>query len=207
MRNLTTLLLTMLLTSSAFGQRSMNDFLNNRCDVVWLGLDFSKARMIGSEGFTDPVKIKDYYLNVWNNLMMTEADKYNWPKALMTSNLIIDYGPVEPRNATVNEKTMVINSSHTISEADVMDAVKKLKPVQKDGIGVVIVIEALDKGQAQGRGHIAFFDLGSKKLLHSQPVSGKASGFGFRNYWASSFHGMMQETQKKVMKDIQGKFK
>jgi hypothetical protein len=38
-------------------------FAQSTDEVVWFGLDFTQARMIGSEGFTDVPKIKDYYFN------------------------------------------------------------------------------------------------------------------------------------------------
>ena len=32
-----------------FGQRTMNDFMEENCDVIWFGLDFTQAKMVGSE--------------------------------------------------------------------------------------------------------------------------------------------------------------
>ncbi|MEI6311481.1 MAG: hypothetical protein WCP57_04385 [Bacteroidota bacterium] len=49
----------------------------NNDAVVWFGVDFTQARLIGYEGFTDVQKIKDYYFNEWNNVIVTESDKYN----------------------------------------------------------------------------------------------------------------------------------
>ena len=55
-------------------------FSQSTTDVVWFGIDFTQARLVGSEGFTDVQKIKDYYFNEWNNVVVTESDKYNIQK-------------------------------------------------------------------------------------------------------------------------------
>jgi|GEM_PF-817957 len=202
------LILIFLLSFAANAQHTMQDFLNKRCEVVFFGLDFTKARMIGSEGFTDPYKIKEHYLDAWNGLMISESDKYNWRRALMSPNMKLDFEIVARGHTLVDQDKIVINASHTIGQQEVADAVKALATAEyPDGIGVVVVIEALDKGADLARGHIAFFDLATKTILHTQPVKGAPSGFGFRNFWAASFLGMMQMTEKQVMREVKAKFK
>ena len=75
MRQLTLLALTVI-PLVCFGQRTMTDFMEENCDVIWFGLDFTQAKLIGSEGFNDPVAIKEDYFRKWNHLMISEGDKY-----------------------------------------------------------------------------------------------------------------------------------
>ena len=44
----------------------------NDSRATWFGIDFSRARMIGSYGFNDTTKIKTYYFNRWNGLVIEE---------------------------------------------------------------------------------------------------------------------------------------
>ncbi len=190
-----------------FGQRTMNDFMEENCDVIWFGLDFTQAKMVGSEGFNDPVAIKEDYFNKWNHLMISEGEKYDWGRALVVSDLKYDYEVVNAVNQGVKVKSLVINRSHTISQEEVATSVKQYNMSEyKDGIGVVIVVEAFDKIREQGFGHLTFFDISSKEVLYSHKVIGAARGFGFRNYWAGAIYNWIKYTQGRVMKDIRKEF-
>ncbi len=191
-----------------FAQRTMQDFMNEECDVIWFGLDFTKARMIGSEGFNDPVAIKEDYFRKWNHLMISEGDKYEWGKALLVTDLKYDYGVVDVVNDEVKVKTLVINKSYSIDESDIASAVAQYKIEDyDDGIGVVIVVESFDKIKEQAFGYITFFDVGTKKVLYNHKLIGEAGGFGFRNYWAGAIYNWLKYTRGRVMKDMKKKFK
>lgn len=207
MKRLVMLALTVL-PMITFGQRTMQDFMNEECDVIWFGLDFTKAKMIGSEGFNDPVAIKEDYFRKWNHLMISEGDKYEWGKALLLTDLKYDYGVVDAVNDEVKVKSLVINKSYSISEEDIAAAVSRYKIEDyKDGIGVVIVVESFDKIKEQGYGYITFFDVNSKKVLYNHKLVGEAGGFGFRNYWAGAIYDWLKYTRGRVMKDIKKEFK
>lgn len=198
----------MILPLVSFGQRTMKDFMNEECDVIWFGLDFTKARMIGSEGFNDPVAIKEDYFRKWNHLMISEGDKYEWGKALLITDLKYDYGVVDVVNDEVKVKSLVINKSYSINDEDIAEAVGRyaIKDYE-DGIGVVIVVESFDKIKEQAFGYITFFDVGTKKVLYSHKLIGEAGGFGFRNYWAGAIHNWLKYTRGRVMKDMKKEFK
>lgn len=192
----------------SFGQKTMTDFLEENCDVIWFGLDFSKARMIGEEGFNDPVAIKEDYFRKWNHLMISEGDKYDWGKALLVSDLKYDYDVVNAVNDEVKVKSLVINRSHSIYDEDIENAVRSYSIEHfKEGIGVVVVVESFDKIKEQAFGYLTFFDIASKKVLYKHKLTGSASGFGFRNYWAGAIHDWTKYTRSRVMRDIKKEFK
>lgn len=191
-----------------FGQRTMTDFMEENCDVIWFGLDFTQAKMIGSEGFNDPVAIKEDYFRKWNHLMISEGDKYEWGKALLVSDLKYDYGVVDVVNDEVKVKSLVINKSYSIAEEDIQASVKQYNLSEyKDGIGVVIVVESFDKIREQGFGYITFFDVNTKQVLYNHELVGEAGGFGFRNYWAGAIYNWLKFTRGRVMKDIKKQYK
>lgn len=198
----------MILPLVSFGQKTMTDFLEENCDVVWFGLDFTKAKMIGEEGFSDPVAIKEDYFRKWNHLMISEGDKYDWGKALLISDLKYDYDVVDVVNDEVNVQSLVINRSHSIYDEDIESAVRNYTIKHfKEGIGVVIVVESFDKTKEQAFGYITFFDIASKKVLYKQRLIGSASGIGFRNFWAGAIHDWTKYTRGRVMRDIKKEFR
>ena len=202
------ILALLILPMVSFGQRTMKDFMDENCDVIWFGLDFTKAKMIGSEGFNDPVAIKEDYFRKWNHLMISEGDKYDWSKALLVSDLKYNYEVVDVMNDEVKVKSLVINKSHSISEDAIKSAVSRYNLAEyKDGIGVVVIVESFDKIKEQGYGYITFFDVRTKHVIYNHKVVGEAGGFGFRNYWARAIYNWLKFTRGRVMKDIKKEFK
>ena len=186
----------------------MTDFMEENCDVIWFGLDFTQAKLIGSEGFNDPVAIKEDYFRKWNHLMISEGDKYEWGKALLVSDLKYDIEVVDAVNDEVKVKSLVINKSYSIAVEDIQAAVKHYNLAEyKDGIEVVIVVESFDKIREQGFGYITFFDINTKQVLYNYKLVGEAGGFGFRNYWAGTIYNWLKFTRGRVMKDIKKKYK
>ena len=192
----------------SFGQKTMTDFLEENCDIIWFGLDFSKAKMIGEEGFNDPVAIKEQYFRKWNHLMISEGDKYDWGKSLLVSDLKYDYGVVDAANDEVKVKSLVINRSYSLADDDIEIAVRNYTIQHfNEGIGVVVVIESFNKIKEQAFGYITFFDVASKKVLYKHKLIGSAGGFGFRNYWANAIHDWTKYTRSRVMRDVKKEFK
>ena len=62
----------------------------------------------------------------------------------------------------------------------------------KTGIGLVFVAENLNKVEQIGSYYVVFFDMASKEIIDSERKVGKASGIGFRNYWAGSIFNVMK---------------
>lgn len=200
--------LLLLMPNYGFSQRTMHDYLQESCDVVWFGLDFSQAKMIGEEGFNDPEAIKDEYFKKWNHLMINEGEKYDWQKALVVTDLKYDYEVIDVVNASIKIKSLVINRSHSISEEDIGRSIKQYDLNNyKDGIGVVMVVESFDKVRELGTAYIAFFDIATKQLLYTHRVVGEAGGIGFRNYWAGAIHNWMKYVRGAVRKDIRKEYK
>lgn len=190
--------IALILSVSAFAQIPAAEF--QKAKVVWYGLDFTKARMIGSEGFTDPQAIQRDYFQKWNGLIVTEADKYDIKGAFKKDNIDINLDPVNALNAKVDASTLVINKSYGITKEDVQNAVSAYKTDQPDGYGICFVVESFDKMQENAFVWVTVFDAKTKKVVVTERLSGKANGFGFRNYWAGAIDELLKSITSKKLK-------
>jgi hypothetical protein len=66
------------------------------------------------------------------------------------------------------------------------------------GIGLVFVMENFDKMFKINTASmiVVFFDIGTKKVLHSERMTEKGGGFGFRNYWVSAVYKVLKQIRK-----------
>jgi len=57
--------------------------------MTFYGVDFSKAKMVGADGFKDPNDVKTK-MTIWNGLFTAEADKYDLYKAFKKDKVTLD---------------------------------------------------------------------------------------------------------------------
>jgi hypothetical protein len=107
-RNILILLFVSFISSIAFSQ-SITDK-----SMTFFGVDFSLAKMVGSEGFKDPAGVKQLF-NVWNGLFKVEADKYDLSKPFKKDKVDFDFTNVEKRNAAVSTEGLITNNDYSIS--------------------------------------------------------------------------------------------
>jgi len=158
--------------------------------LVWAGLDYSHARLIGPGQFNEPDAIFPGIFESWNNLFLQERirvvekeTKKNW---------IIDIDAVTAANKNGGSKQIIaspgaddtIANSH-ITPEQIHKIVKAYDLKNQSGTAVVFIVDRLVKLDRKGEGavYVVAFDIASREVIFSQRETGKATGFGFRNYW------------------------
>ena len=186
----------------ASAQYTMADMFSGKAKVVFLGLDFTQAKYIGRAGFMDPTAIQNQHMASWNNLIEIEPKKFSLQKPLKLKD-----GQYSSRvedmikyNKAANVADNITDSEYSITEDQVKKSVSKYSLSEKDGIGVVYVVESLSKTAERMTAWVTFIDLDTKKILHTEKIEGKAGGFGFRNYWAGAVYKINQNIDSKYYK-------
>ena len=156
--------------------------------LVWCGLDYSMVKMIGALDFRQPEKIFPSMPAEWNALFMKEV----LPKLeSMAKSVRTDIKAVADRNDTASEKQIEhedgtadekVKPSH-ITEANIADAVRSYKLKTDQGLGLVFIMDRMVKAQETACMYVVFFDVASRKVVHSERLCERAGGIGFRNYW------------------------
>lgn len=178
-----------------FSQKGMSKLFDGKTKIVFLGLDFSNTRFIGTEGFKDSYKLKTYYLTHLNALLEEEYAKYNLPLNALkakhyetnTSDMIVLNDDIE------NIEERIINGSFYLAEKDIQKIVRKYKLNQNKGIGIVFVVESFNKSLEKAIVWVTFINLNNGQFLYSERMEGNAKGFGFRNYWAGSIYDIIDQ--------------
>jgi len=186
------LLLAMLsLGVSAFGaDKAANNALLSAGTAVWAGVDYSHARLIGPGEFHDPEAIFPGLIESWNNLVLQERLKVMEKELRKT--VVIDIAGVTAVNKSASASQIInspgasdtISNSHLTAET-IAKAVRSYKLDNKTGLGIVFIVDRLVKLDKKGQGavYVVAFDIGTREVLFSERETGRAAGFGFRNFW------------------------
>lgn len=172
-------------------------------EIIWAGIDFSNAKLIGSGGFNDPEKIVDYYYDEWNRLVVREADKYDVAKFYKKDKSINDFSVVDERNDMPDPDEVVTNEAYGFDENTLADIVSNYNLEEyNSGLGLVYVVESFNKLEEHAKLNVVFFDIATQDILWSKQYMIKPGGFGFRNYWARTIYDTMKESAKDFKKAL-----
>ena len=188
---LKTTLLAALLSLSALGAQAQTfgEFLNKpELPLTFMGVDFSVTRYYGDPMTVGAGEMKGLFTKI-DDLLVREASKYDLQKALHRT------GPVqyainiaESVNAKIDTATIVVPAKMEprpgFTPATVEELVKHYDYAGRTGVGLVFVVETINKRNESEVFWATFVDLATKRMLYTQKITGTGEGFGFRNHWA-----------------------
>ncbi len=202
----TTLIVTINL-SCVFSQTATDIFKTNT--LIWYGLDFSKIKLIGHKGFKDPADIVSNIFPTMNSNVLEgfhvggagAADhkiQYDLSNSFPDHRITYDMKTVTERNRNISLEGLVIDADYRLSQSDISGAIADYESKNSKGIGVVMLMESFNKLEGEGYMHIVFFDIASRKVLLTERFKGRASGYGFINYWSNTYFIALQDLKKKM---------
>ncbi|MDR0660411.1 MAG: hypothetical protein LBG19_06345 [Prevotellaceae bacterium] len=164
-------------------------------DIKFFGIDFSLARTYGGEELIG--QFTEAFQRI-NGLFITEANKYDIAKYFKKNVTATAVRQLEELNESISKETFYSDSeTYQISNNELAEEIKRLPLKETDGTGLIFVAELLNKGRGQATHHIVFFDIASRDILDSWKATGKAKGFGLRNYWARSIFDILKNVKIK----------
>ncbi|HWK03001.1 MAG TPA: hypothetical protein VNS58_05195 [Puia sp.] len=177
-------------------------------DITWLGLDFSQAKFIGpASQFKDAGEItndefRDKYTVSWNQLFIDEQKKFNVAEMVHRPDVKYALDVTNKANSTIKKEFFGSspNDFKTIDEKKIGDLVSRYDFQGKTGNGLLFFVEGMSKGLGEAGAWVTLVDMKAKKVLSTTYKTGKAGGFGFRNYWAKSWFNIMKEAKSDFKK-------
>jgi hypothetical protein len=162
-------------------------------ELVWFGIDYSKVKLIGVRShFSDLLDIQSRLFRSWNELFLVESEKYDLEKAFRTNDVKYQMDKAIDRSNSREMDGIVQTDPYKIEEGEVLDLLKEYTDPSVHATGALFVMETLDKLGERSTMWLAVFDISTGEVLHLERYSGKAGGFGFRNYWARCFYNVVK---------------
>jgi len=175
--------------------------------IVFLGVDFSKLRLLNSLDFIDKngkekcAALQYKYYNDWNEIFLIESSKFN-PNELLVVNdhkLSLDKSLELNKKITI-EKCIIEDLLYKISEKEVQEIIDKYIGQGDEEIGVLIIGESLSKKLERGAHIIVYFETKTGKILLSNRYEAAPTGIGFNYYWVNTIHKCLEQHESYVKK-------
>jgi hypothetical protein len=192
-------MLSILLALPVLGQ-DKSDVFNPSTDVTWLGLDFSGAKFIGDRERLGSESDIRHLIDAINELMITEADKYNVAVAIQRKTVDNEIDVTNEHNAELDVLAMISTDGKDhihLNRSQVEEIISTYDFKGKSGIGLMFNVESFNKLLEEGSFWITFINMGSKEVLFTERLTAPPAGFGMRNFWAGSVNGVLAKIKKK----------
>lgn len=192
------------LVSSSIAQNTLKD-LSNTKDIIWFGINFSEAKMIGAfdQGFgageASASSIKNKWIPSWNNLVLDEPKLFKVGDAFKKENVYYDIDANKKLNADIKTESLMSFNPYSFTNASetIKQIVSQLDAKEKqDGIGVVFIVESFNKTKEEAVVYVTLFDIKTKSILVSEKISSKPAGIGLRNFWAGAIKNLLKQIDK-----------
>jgi hypothetical protein len=175
-------------------------------EVVWYGLDFTKAKFIGAfdqgmgiAGATG-TDMRNKWVPKWNDLIIKEQDKYSVKDAFRKESIYYDIAAVNALNSKIDVDNMMSPNPTKIDKSEIPNMVKNYSGDKKEGLGVAFIIESFNKNDKVADLYVVCFDIATKKVLICEKMSGTPAGGGMRNYWAGAIKDVLNQIDGGVYK-------
>ena len=186
--------------SVCFSQTLKEFFSNSSTPLTYLGIDYTK-NLIYKNPDANPSDIRDKYYTGINDLVVKQQyDKnYNIGGAFGRKGSInIDINAVTDHNKKIDFGNLVSSRKsdfERLTEADIKTSIEALPLEDKEGIGLVFIMEGMKKitGKGYGAVWITLINMKTKEVLMTERVVHEAVGIGFRNYWVSVIRKTIME--------------
>lgn len=172
-------------------------FQNEETPLTYLGVDFSLTKVQGEAA--TPTEIREKFEPI-NSVIITEVKKYDIADAFKRSSVNNDLEAINKLNAAINTEKIktdnVADVTTGLSPADISKHVSGYKLSGKKGIGLVFIMDGMSKTNKEAYVYVTLLDLATRKVLLTERITGKAQGFGFRNYWAYTIFKVLNSIDK-----------
>jgi len=192
-------MLSILLALPIFGQDKA-DVFNPSTEITWLGLDFSGAKFIGDRERLGSESDIRHLIDAINELMITEADKYNVAAAIQRKTVDNEIEVTNEHNAELDVLAMISTDGKDhihLNRSQVEEIISSYDFKGKSGIGLIFNVESFNKLLEEGSFWITFVNMVSKEVLFTERLTAPPAGFGMRNFWAGSVNGILAKIKKK----------
>lgn len=193
------------ITLHSFAQQTLRDFVYDKNPIVtWLGIDYTAVRFIDvdmnvkdDKGNVGIDVFRTRYFREWNDLVLNESKKYDVAKAFRLKNMYVNIDAVNNLNATA-DLSGAQGSPRNLLPSDLKDMVQNTNFGVREGYGILMIAEELNKRKGIGVYHMVLIDMNTQTIIHSERVSGEVGGFGVRNYYAGSIYESISSFGSKI---------
>jgi hypothetical protein len=156
--------------------------------VYWYGVDFRMARLTDGSKMSEGELMKNKYVPGWMAELNNRYHIEYFSKKIAGKVVLFELDAVQSDYLQIDARDFVVFSDHSFPLENVGRRIESYDLPQKKGLGLVLVIENMNKPNRYVTGYFAFFDIESRRIVHALKTKGlPGSKYGFHHWWKEGF--------------------
>lgn len=161
--------------------------------LSFYGVDFTYAKVYGADETAH--QFLDAFIRI-NDLFESEPKTYSSTKAFgVRSDELFNRQVKQDVDNIPRSELFTDDNKYAVTDADIDEVVAKIEKQGDSQYGAVIVAGLLNKTANHGTFTFVVFEQDTKEIIFQQEATGKARGFGLRNFWAGALRGAMKNVR------------
>jgi hypothetical protein len=189
--------------------QALNDYNNKPIfsadELIWCGLDLSHMKINEVAKMGEGEKIKGHVPELLALTNKHYGAKW-FSKRVMKRSVISDLVSIQSLWMTMDGNQLMTNQPFSLSEDSISAYVKRYKPTQSAGVGLVLIIESFDKPAKSITGCFTFFDMSTREILDVVEFKGKAGQPGgatsYIDWWWPGIEELFRAFDKKYIEPL-----
>ncbi|MGX5819565.1 hypothetical protein ACWKWU_15320 [Chitinophaga lutea] len=194
-------LVAMVMSVSAATAQTAKDVFDTNTKIVFLGADFTETRVVGDAAVKGDKLVESAFLYV-NQKLVNDPKKFKVNDAFRRD-MPTDIGPTCKRIEKMDPdkiKSYDSEDYQRLKPEDVATLVKGFDFAGKSGVGLLFVVEGMNKKNNEVSAYVTLVDMKGKKVLFTERMTGtfgKIEGFSYANSYLGALKDMIDEVNKK----------
>lgn len=202
-KSLLLLLITVLFAGiQQISAQTLKEFFNSsEVPLTYLGIDYTHTKVFNEN--QPSLTWRDKHFPEMNLVTQNDTVKFDFRKAFTKSTVIYDLKTANERNSKIDAEKVVssdVNGEVKLTPAD-FDKIAIAYKSGKKGVGLLFIVESMDKRKVQEVLNVVLLDLATGKILVKERYTEKPAGFGVRSYWVRPVRNVLEDIKKSKYKE------
>jgi len=157
--------------------------------IVWYGFDVSNSHMLDFAKYQQGKTILGANIPaILANLDKIYTEKYV-KRTTKKDSVVMDIITLQDLYVNIDPDKFIVTRNIEISIDSIKAIVKNYILPQKEGIGIVVIIEMFNKPDKCVTGYMTFFDISTREVYYTIKMKDDAGGSGgFNYYWGNGIY-------------------
>lgn len=158
-------------------------------EIIFFGYDYSHFKLTEPKRYLEGEIKKN--IPFWIDYLYTKEDETFLKRKMNKDKIIFDLKYTTDVYHSLSDNNLVSLNNHTIEIDSIQSIINNYRAVEKEGIGLTIIVECFNKEKVSTSAYFTFFDISTKKVLMTTHYTtyNHASGLGLSTYWGRAFEG------------------
>lgn len=174
-------------------EQLFSDFISSK-EILWLGIDFSKAKFTKS-GFNFKTQEEmRTYLNEWNMLIISDQKKYDIRMSFRKPIMNYDLARTTKTNRSIRVNSLMCETiplSNVYTDEQMCEYASTIEAPTQQRFALTLIVESFDSLSKTGAVWVVIFETETREAVLCEKFLKVPSGFGTKNYWARVFYNIL----------------